>query len=105
MENLGFKVANAESTKANSVLVTEQVPANGTSVIDGSTIVLYTEENSVRTSVTVPNLIGKPLSEAKSELAGRNLNINYSGSGKVVSQDVPEGTSIEQGTIITLKLE
>ncbi len=105
LENLGFKVVNAESTKANSILVTEQVPASGTSVIDGSTIILYTEENSVRTSVTVPNLIGKPLSEAKSELAGRNLNINYSGSGKVVSQDIPEGTSIEQGMIITLKLE
>lgn len=45
------------------------------------------------------------LAEAKSSLANKNLNISYTGSGKVVSQNVAEGTSVEQGTIITIKLE
>ena len=57
LENLGFKVISGETTKSNSVLVKEQVPAANTSVLEGATIVLYTEENDVRTSVTVPNLI------------------------------------------------
>lgn len=105
LENLGFEVITEETDKSNSVLVTEQVPSSGTTVVDGATIVLYTEENTVRTSVTVPNLIGETLSEAKSELADKNLNIMYSGSGKVVSQNIAEGTTTEQGTVITIKLE
>ncbi len=51
------------------------------------------------------NLSGKSLSEAKSSATNKNLNILYTGSGKVVSQNIAEGTSVEQGTIITLKLE
>ena len=105
LENLGYNVISEDTDKSNSVLVTEQVPAKNTSVTEGATIVLYTEENDVRTSVTVPNLIGKSLSEAKSELADKNLNIMYSGSGKVVSQNIAEGTTVEQGSIVTLKLE
>ncbi len=105
LENLGYNVVYEETANSNSVLVTEQIPAAGTNVIDGSTVVLYTEENSVRTSVTVPNLIGMTLSEAKSALADKNLNISYSGSGKVVSQNIAEGVSTEQGTIITVTLQ
>ena len=45
------------------------------------------------------------LSEAKSSLATKNLNVSYTGSGKVVSQNIAEGTSVEQGTVITIKLE
>ncbi|MDE5831202.1 MAG: PASTA domain-containing protein [Clostridia bacterium] len=88
LENLGFKVISAETQNANSVLVTEQVPAKDTVVSEGATIVLYTEENNVRTSVEVPNLIGKTLIEAKSALSDKDLNISYSGSGKVKSQDI-----------------
>ena len=81
------------------------MPAADIRVTEGATVVLYTEENSVRTSVTVPNLVGKTLSEAKAELAEKNLNFVYTGNGKVVSQNVAEGESIEQGTIINLRLE
>ena len=105
LENLGYKVISEETDKSNSILVTEQVPAKGTSVIEGATVVLYTEENDVRTSVNVPNLIGMSLSDAKNALSEKNLNIMYSGSGKVVSQNVAEGTAVEQGSTITLKLE
>lgn len=59
LENLGFKVVSQEAQNANSVLVKEQVPAKDTVVLEGGTVVLYTEENNVRTSVEVPNLIRK----------------------------------------------
>ena len=88
LENQGFKVVVPESANSNSVLVTEQVPAEGTSVLQGATVVLYTEESSGRTSVQVPNLVGMTLTEAKSALSERNLNLSYSGSGKVVSQSI-----------------
>lgn len=90
LENLGFNVVSENTNKSNSILVTEQVPDKNTSVIEGATVVLYTEENDVRTSVKVPNLIGKTLTEAKKALADENLNISYSGSGKVVSQNIAE---------------
>lgn len=65
LENLGFKTITAETEKSNSILVKEQVPANGSSLIEGSSIVLYTEENDVRTSVQVPNLIRKNIYRGK----------------------------------------
>ena len=105
LQNLGFNVVSSETKKSNSVLVTEQVPSKNSSVIEGATICLYTEENDVRTSVEVPNLIGMSLSEAKSALSKKNLNITYSGSGKVKSQNIAEGETVEQGTVITIKLQ
>lgn len=105
LENLGYKVISEETDKSNSVLVTEQVPAKETVVTEGATVVLYTEENDVRTSVTVPNLVGMTLSDAKKALEEKNLNIMYSGSGKVASQNVAEGSTVEQGSIITLTLK
>lgn len=56
LTNLGFTVEAKDVDNANSVLVTEQVPAPNTKVQDGSTVVLYTQENNIRTSVTMPDL-------------------------------------------------
>lgn len=105
LQNLGFNVISSDTNKANSVLVTEQVPSQGSSVMEGATVVLYTEENDIRTSVEVPNLVGMSLSEAKSALASKNLNYVYSGNGKVKNQSIAEGETVEQGTVITLKLQ
>lgn len=57
LENLGFKVITNETVNANSTLVTEQVPAANTQVLEGATIVLYTEDSNVRTSTEVPNVV------------------------------------------------
>ena len=35
----------------------------------------------------------------------KNLNIKYSGSGKVISQDITAGTSVEEGTVINVVLK
>lgn len=59
LENLGFKVVSSDTPNSNSVLVKEQVPVKDTSILEGGTVVLYTEENNVRTSVEVPNLVRK----------------------------------------------
>lgn len=59
-------------------------------MLTDSIVTLYTEENSIRTSVTVPDLKGLSLSQAKAALKQKNLNITYSGSGLVVSQSKKE---------------
>lgn len=57
LEALGFKVIAPETENANSVLISEQVPAKDTDVISGGTVALYTEEDNVRTSVEVPDFV------------------------------------------------
>ena len=86
-------------------IVSEQIPVAGTSLIEGAIIKLYTENNDTRVSQKVPNLKGMSLSEAKAALKNKNLNIIYSGTGKVTSQDITAGTSVEEGTVINVVLQ
>ena len=44
------------------------------------------------------------LTQAKSALKQLNLNIAYSGTGLITSQDVEVDKSVEEGTIINVKL-
>ena len=81
------------------------MPVAGTSLIDGAIVKLYTENNDTRVSQTVPNLKGMSLSEAKATLKNKNLNIKYTGSGKITSQDITYGTKVEEGTIISVTLQ
>lgn len=105
LKNSGLKVSYADTPDANSILVTEQVPPAGMSLYTNSTIALYTTQNSIRTSVPVPNLTGYTLAQARSVLANLNLNLKYVGSGTVSYQDVATDTLVEEGTVITVTLK
>lgn len=105
LKNEGLKVSYSDVADPNSTLVKEQVPAANTSLYKNSTIALYTNKNSVRTSVTVPNLTGYTLAQARSILSNLNLNLKYIGSGTVASQDIAKDTSVEEGSIITVTLK
>ena len=101
LENAGFTC----STSADSQdIVTEQYPVKGSALLEDSIVKLDTETENTRVSKQVPNLIGKNLSQAKSALKEKNLNISVTGSGVVVSQDPIEGTSVEEGTIVKVTL-
>lgn len=86
-------------------IVSDQMPVAGTALIEGSVIRLYTENTDTRVSQTVPNLKGMSLSEAKAALNNKNLNIKYTGTGKVTSQDIISGTKVEEGTVINVVLK
>lgn len=101
LKNAGFTVStSAESTD----VVTEQYPPKGSQLIKGAVIKLYTNTENTRVSKQVPSLINKSLSQAKNLLAEKNLNIQISGSGLVVSQDPIGGTSVEEGTVVKVTL-
>lgn len=104
LQNAGLKVSCSDTNDANSTLVTEQVPPVGTSLYKNSTVALYTKQNSVRTSVTVPDLTGYTLAQARNLLSNLNLNLKFIGSGTVFSQDVPSETSVEEGSVVTVTL-
>ena len=102
IEKQGFKcITSGDSNE----IVSSQMPVEGTQLIEGSVVKLYTEDNDTRVSQTVPNLKGMSLSEAKATLKNKNLNIKYSGTGKVTSQDVTSGSKVEEGTVITVVLK
>ena len=104
LKNTGLDVVISCDGDKNSTLVTTQVPDARTIVLKDSVILLYSEENSVRTSVTVPDLKGMTLTQAKSALKKKNLNISYTGTGTVSNQNIEKGTSVEEGTIINVTL-
>lgn len=104
LANAGFETSISFDGNKNSTLVSTQVPTANSTVIKDSIVVLYTEDNSTRTSVTVPDLAGMSLAQAKRTLQEKNLNINYSGSGLVISQSQKSGTTVEEGTIINVTL-
>ena len=91
----------------NGSKVVKQVPARGTSVAKGSTIILYTDGAAEETT-TVPNLIGLTMSQANTALTNKGLNIKFDGgttqqTGTVVAtQSQPEGTVVPKGTVISV---
>lgn len=103
LESQGFKcVYTCESTD----IITEQVPKAGTPLIDGSTVILYSEQTrKQKTATEVPDLKGMSYSAAKVSLSSHNLNINVVGSGQVISQDPIAGTEVNEGTVITVTLQ
>lgn len=102
----GLEVNYSVSGDENSLLVTDQTPIAGTSLLSDSVVCLYTEENNSRVSVSVPDLTGMTINEAKSALKNKNLNIAFEGTGNVIeSQSTKKDSSVEEGTIIKVKLK
>ena len=102
LEKQGFECITSAS---DDEIVSNQMPVAGTALIEDSIVKLYTEDNDTRVSQTVPNLKGMSLSEAKAALKNKNLNIKYSGTGKVTSQDMIADSKVEEGTVITVVLK
>jgi len=104
LKNSGFDAVTSLTENKNSTLVKTQVPTAGTVILKDSIVLLYSEENSTRTSVLVPNLSGMTLTQARSTLKQKNLNISYTGTGLVSSQSISKGTSVEEGSVINVTL-
>lgn len=105
LEDAGLKCMVSINGDENAVLVTDQMPKPGVSLARGSVVAIYTEENEARISVTVPDLRGMSLTQAKNALKAKNLNITYEGSGIVTSQSIAHDTSEEVGTVIHVVLK
>lgn len=105
LKNYGFEVKYTNHGESESeTVVTDQVPKPGVKLLEGSTICLYSESSNERESVTVPNLKGKTLLEAKNILNAKNLNINFEGAGVVISQSPAVDSKVEAGSVIDVTL-
>lgn len=102
LENAGFKY---ETSSTDDSIVSEQVPKPGTGLVKGALVKLYTNKNTDRTSVEVPNVKGLTAIKAKNTLLSNKLNVKVVGTGKVVSQDPIAGTNLEEGSVVTITLQ
>ena len=107
----GWSTAQSELNKAglkhvilgSGDTITYQYPYAPMEVPYGSTVYLYTEAET-GSMTTVPDAAGKTGTFAGQMLHSANLNVRISGDpdGRVVSQDVAAGSSVEYGTVVTL---
>ena len=74
----------------------------------GSTVILYTDEESCRQTVTVPDVRGKSGQVVNTILTNAGLNLDADGIGKIsetavaVEQSIAPGTEVPRGTLITV---
>jgi len=102
----GFNVQINITGDENTTLVSDQTPKSGIQLATGATIYLYTAENEVRVSTTVPNVKGMSVSEATNTLRAAKLNVTIEGnSGIVVSQSPSYETEQEVGTVVDLVIK
>ena len=102
LKNAGFNV-NTIDSDASSIVI-DQTPKPGTSLLKDANIYLYTEDNNIKTSVTVPNFKGMTAAQAINSASSKGLNLNLNGSGIVISQDTASESDVEIGTVITVNL-
>lgn len=103
LEKAGFNVTISGEIDA-STLVTEQTPKAGVKLLDGANVFLYTENNDVKTSTTVPNFKGMSAAQAINSANSKDLNLVLNGTGIVISQDTASDSEVEIGSVITLNL-
>lgn len=102
----GFNVQVNITTDENTTLVSDQTPKAGIKLEAGATIYLYSVENEVRVSTTVPNVKGMSISSAKNAIRAANLNVKVEGnSGVVVSQEPSYDTEQEVGTVVNITVK
>ena len=106
LRNAGFNVVSSISVDKESTLVSDQVPKPGARLLNNSAIFLYSGDDTVRVSVSVPDLKGMSAAQAINSVRSKDLNIVFDGSGsQVISQDYLAGTQVEKGTIITVTMK
>lgn len=105
LKSAGFKVKITGDEDAATTLIIDQVPKPGVSLLENSTIYLYTANNNIRLQATVPDLKGKSSAQVINSIQATNLNVIIDGSGTVVNQNIPSGKEVEQGTVVTVTMQ
>lgn len=93
----------------NGDTIISQLPQPSERIPKGGTVVIYTNGEGIEeTKVKVPKLTGMSVYGANKVASLANVNIKISGGGTAkegavsISQDIPEGTEVPMGTIITV---
>lgn len=108
LERAGFPEPIYTDSEADAIVLM-QVPAANTEVPAGTQVVIYTtmttysDEGTVKNTVTVPKLIDKRRQDAFDALDKLGLILTYDKSaclGQITEQSIEAGTEVERGTEI-----
>lgn len=104
-EGFEYTLADADSNDdLTQIQVTEQIPRYNSYVMSGANIILYTNPETEKKKVTVPDLTGYSLAEAVNTLNDIGLNVKADNIGTVISQNIESGTQVEKGSVIEIEL-
>ena len=101
-EEAGFRIASDVELKDEDIIL-EQIPKAGASLIEGATIRVYTNTETAKDTVTVPDVRAYSESKAISKLKAAGLNIRIIGKGNAIIQDPSPGDVVTKGSIVTVK--
>ncbi|MBR0423763.1 MAG: PASTA domain-containing protein [Clostridia bacterium] len=107
-KNMAVKAELKPVVIGSGETVLSQIPSPSEQVVQGGTIVLYTDNESKSKTVKVPKLTGLSLFEVNKTSHAANLNVKLSGQNLTESnvlsstQSIPEGTEVPPGTSITV---
>ena len=99
----------AACPQGNGETVSDQLPAAGTVLEQGSQVLVYLDATAPK-QVTVPDLTGMTPEEAASAAAASGLRLSVTGNSdpncelRVQLQDLPAGTAVEPGSTVTITL-
>ncbi len=97
----GFKITS-DANILDTDIIKEQIPKAGASLMEGSTVRVYVNDNQ-RQTVSVPDIRNKSSEVATKTLRSAGLNVRIIGEGHVLTQDPTPGAIIQKGSIVTLK--
>lgn len=97
----GFELVSDIELKDEDI-IKDQIPKQGASLMEGSTIRVYIDDNTKQT-VAVPDVRTMTSEKAIEEFRKAGLNVRMVGTGFVLTQDVTPGEVIEKGSIVTIK--
>ena len=102
LESLGLNV----SISGSGSEIYAQVPDTGSAIPRGGTVILYTDEDYEEEYTTVPDLVGRTLSEVNILCAEAGVNVNLGArashreDAKVALQNYTSGARVAKGTVI-----
>lgn len=91
---------NFQGSYTDTSIVKDQIPKPNVEVLENSSIILYTEENTEKVMVEVPNVYGKSVDETTTLLKSVGLNVNADGLGVADTQLPAAGTTVEKGSLV-----
>ena len=108
LTNSGFKTRVSGSSEITTV--EDQLPKPGASIIEGSTVIIYTEPIDEENLVTVPDVTDLSVAEARRVLEEYGLNFEAVGAGLnstsgayAVKQSIEPGEKVQPATVISVE--
>lgn len=86
----------------NGTKVVSQYPAEGTTITNKEKVFLVTNDDA---TIAMPNITGWSLKEVKAFANLLKIPLTVTGNGYVTSQSIPEGTILNQDSMLTITLE